>query len=163
MKAVRHRDAGQPQEMGHSASAGRLKTKRLPIMVNKSPLRVLVVEDEPLLRWSIAESLGAAGHTVIEAQDAAAATRAISDPDLVDVILLDVRLPDNTDLGLLERLRRMTPATPVVMMTAYGNPALATNARRLGASDVLDKPFDIFALPGVLESARQSPPFRPGA
>ena len=56
-------------------------------------LRVLVVDDEPLIRWSIAETLGAAGHQVTEAQDAASALRALADAPSTDLVLLDFRLP----------------------------------------------------------------------
>ena len=62
---------------------------------NSPRLRVLVVEDERLIRWSIAETLAHAGHSVIEAEDGAAAVRALASPsDTVDAIVLDYRLPD---------------------------------------------------------------------
>lgn len=122
-------------------------------MVNKSPLRVLVVEDEPLMRWSLAETLSAAGHTVVEVDDGASALRLLGDTQPVDVVLLDFRLPDTIDLRLLADIRARVPRTPVVMMTAYGNPALTTDARKLGAYDVLEKPFDIYSVERVLEDA----------
>jgi two-component system response regulator FixJ len=125
-------------------------------MANKSPLRVLVVEDEPLMRWSIAETLAAAGHEVVEAEDSATALRALLEAPAVDIVLLDYRLRDRADLTLLADIHRRVPLTPVVLMTAFGTPALASSARRLGACDVLEKPFDIYGLERFLQQAREA-------
>ena len=105
--------------------------------------RILVVDDEPLIRWSIAETLAAAGHQVAEAEDAASALRAIDvDPDL-DLVFLDFRLPDSNDLGLLAKIRERAPRATVVMMTAFGMPEVAAGALKLGAARVMNKPFDM--------------------
>ena len=109
-----------------------------------SRLRVLVVEDEALIRWSIAETLARTGHTVIEADDAASAIRELKElSEPVDVVLLDYRLPDSNDLTLLATIRQLLPHTPVVVMTAYGTADVIGGALDLGAYDVLDKPFDM--------------------
>ncbi len=80
---------------------------------NQPSLRVLVVDDELLIRWAIAETLGAAGHTVIEAEDGAAALRALSgDGRAVDAVVLDYRLPDSNDLSLLTRIQTSRPGVP---------------------------------------------------
>jgi DNA-binding NtrC family response regulator len=115
-------------------------------------LRVLVVDDEPLIRWSIAETLGAAGHQVTEAQDAASAVRALADAPNTDLVLLDFRLPDSNDLGLLAEIRRIAPATPVIMMTAFGTPDVTAGALKLGASKVLNKPFNMHDLEDLVRS-----------
>ena len=115
-------------------------------------LRVLVVDDEPLIRWSIAETLGAAGHQVSEAQDAASALQALADVPKPDLVLLDFRLPDSNDLGLLAKIRRIAPATTVIMMTAFGTPDVTADALKLGAMKVLNKPFNMHDLEGVVRS-----------
>jgi DNA-binding NtrC family response regulator len=115
-------------------------------------LHVLVVDDEPLIRWSIAETLGAAGHQVIEAQDAASALRALADAPDTDLVLLDFRLPDSNDLGLLAEIRRIAPGAPVIMMTAFGTPDVTASALKLGASKVLNKPFNMHDLEGLIRS-----------
>jgi two-component system response regulator AtoC len=115
-------------------------------------LRVLVVDDEPLIRWSIAETLGAAGHQVIEAQDAVSTLRVLAEAPTPDLILLDFRLPDSNDLGLLAEIRRIVPTTPVVMMTAFGTPDMTAGALKLGASRVLNKPFNMHDLEGLVRS-----------
>ncbi len=123
-------------------------------MTHNLRLRVLVVEDEPLIRWSIAETLAREGHTVLEADDAESAIRTVGDmPEPADVVLLDYRLPDSNDLTLLATIRRLAPSSAVVMMTAYGTPDVTRRARDRGASDVVDKPFDMSALEPMLLSA----------
>jgi len=115
-------------------------------------LHVLVVDDEPLIRWSIAETLGAAGHQVTEAQDAASALKALADAQAPDLVLLDFRLPDSNDLGLLAEIRRIAPAATVIMMTAFGTPDVTAGALKLGASRVLNKPFNMQDLEGIVRS-----------
>jgi len=115
-------------------------------------LHVLVVDDEPLIRWSIAETLGAAGHQVAEARDAASALKALAGAREPDVVLLDFRLPDSNDLGLLARIREIAPAATVIMMTAFGTPDVTTEALKLGASRVLNKPFNMQDLEEIVRS-----------
>ena len=115
-------------------------------------LRVLVVDDESLIRWSIAETLGAVGHQVVEAEDAASALRAIEAHPGPDLVLLDFRLPDSNDLGLLAKIRQVAPDAAVVMMTAYGTPDVTAGALQLGASRVLNKPFNMHDLEDVVRS-----------
>jgi two-component system NtrC family response regulator len=128
-------------------------------------LCVLVIEDETLIRWSIAESLAQKGHRVVEASDASSAVRALStESEQIDVVLLDYRLPDSDDLGLLENVRRLRPESAVVMMTAFGTPEVTKSALELGAYRVLNKPFDIHRIEPLLQEAhdaRSSTAMRP--
>jgi DNA-binding NtrC family response regulator len=115
---------------------------------------VLVVEDELLIRWAITEMLSEAGHIVIEAADAVAAVRALtSSVEAVDVVVLDCRLPDSKDLALLAAIRRLSPRSAVVLMTADGSPELTEGALDLGASHVMHKPFDLHDLESRLLQA----------
>jgi DNA-binding NtrC family response regulator len=127
-------------------------------MVENFPrLRVLVVEDELLIRWSIAETLAHAGHVVIEAEDGATAVRALTEAvEPVDAIVLDYRLPDSNDLALLATLRRLSPGSAVILMTAFGTPEVAQGALELGAYQVLHKPFEMHDLESLLLEARSS-------
>jgi DNA-binding NtrC family response regulator len=110
-------------------------------------LRVLVVDDEFLIRWSLVETLVADGHSVVEAQNAAAARLAIAAAarNPFDVILLDYRLPDSQDLGLLADLRRSTPTSAIVFVTAggYATADVVDTALALGACRALTKPIDM--------------------
>lgn len=111
-----------------------------------SPLHVLVVDDELLIRWSVAETLSAAGHSVVQASDGRSAMDALVAMSNVDVVLLDYRLPDSDDLALLGRIRQAAPNAAVVMMTAYGTPETVRGALALGAQAVMTKPFDMCEL-----------------
>jgi DNA-binding NtrC family response regulator len=118
-----------------------------------STFRVLVVDDEPLIRWSVAETLGQAGHVVTEAADAASTVRTLTTGPVPDVVLLDFRLPDSRGLTLLADVRRLAPSAAVVMMTAFGDEGIADGAEALGALRVIDKPVDMRELDGIVRAA----------
>ena len=121
---------------------------------NLRALRVLVVDDELLIRWSIAETLGQAGHTVIEAADGATAIETLKNHDeRIDAVVLDYRLPDSNDLTLLATIRRLSPDSAVVMMTAFGTPEMVNGALDLGVYQVLHKPFEMHVLESLLRDA----------
>ncbi len=121
----------------------------------KVPLRVLVVDDEPLIRWSVTETLGDLGLAVEEAGDAASALRAISIAELpFDVIVLDLHLPDMNDLSLLVTIRQRLPAAAVVLMTAFGSPEIVAEAVELGVCGVLSKPFELGELSRMVLGAK---------
>ena len=125
-------------------------------MKKSPPLHVLIVDDESLIRWSIAETLAHAGYEVTEASDAKEAVQRVSRAPAPDVILLDYRLPDSNDLKLLETIRRALPNSPVIMMTAYGAPEVIDGAIRLGAYKVLSKPVELSDLVPLVELAYQT-------
>jgi two-component system C4-dicarboxylate transport response regulator DctD len=115
-------------------------------MISNDPpaLRVLVVDDEPLIRWSLAQTLIGQGHDVEESADAVAARAAVGEgAERFDVVLLDYRLPDSDNLSLLASIRDRAPRTQVILMTAYGGPDLERGALALGAYRVIAKPFDM--------------------
>ena len=118
---------------------------KIPQAARKSPLlRILVVDDESLIRWSLAETLSESGHLVSEAGDAATALRTLSDGDgRFDVVLLDYHLPDSHDLSLLSQIREVAPNGAVIMMTAFGTPEMSDAALRIGAYFVVPKPFEV--------------------
>ena len=121
------------------------------------PHRVLVVDDERLTRWSVAETLAEQGYEVTEASDAASAIDAFHGcANDADVVLLDLWLPDSNDLRVLSAIRRRSPLTPVIVMTSYGSPEISEAARRLGAFAVIDKPFEMDALAPLVGRALAS-------
>ena len=120
-------------------------------------LRVLVVDDESLIRWAVVETLTQAGHEVLEARDGGSALRALRDAKPhVDVVLLDLRLPDCADLTVLSSIRSESPDSAVVMMSAHATPEIAAEARALGVYDVLAKPFDVNGCERVVRQAYAS-------
>lgn len=112
---------------------------------------VLVVEDEPLIRWSIRMRLRRAGYRVEIAETGRRALECVA--DAVDLVLLDLRLPDTDGLSVLGEIRRRHPRCRVIVMTAYGNPGLAQDAAALGALCVLSKPFDLEHLTATVDGA----------
>ena len=119
----------------------------------KFPRHVLVVDDEPLIRWSVAESLSDLGFDVEEAVDAQSALRCVTTTTLpFDIVVLDLRLPDMEDLSLLATLRQLIPAAALILMTAFGTPELIADARALGAN-VLNKPFELDELKRLVQGS----------
>jgi two-component system KDP operon response regulator KdpE len=115
---------------------------------------VLVVDDEPLVRWSVAETLGALGYQVTDVGTGESAIFAVMNAaGTTDVVLLDLVLPDFRDLSLLAVLRRLAPAVPIIMMTAFATPELIERARTLGAFTVVNKPFEMNELAPLISQA----------
>jgi two-component system response regulator AtoC len=129
-------------------------------MPKKSPtVRVLIVDDESLIRWSLAETLTDEGYGVLEAADGQGALTALRDtPRPVDVIMLDYRLPDSNGLQLLGKIRALSPASRVVMMTAHGTPEVIAEAVRLGAVCVVNKPIDMRGVVELVSRVHASSP-----
>jgi DNA-binding NtrC family response regulator len=123
---------------------------------NPASPSVLVVDDEALIRWSLAESLSDAGYDVTEAGDGASAVAEASHGQAFDAIVLDYRLPDSNDLHLLETIRGLQPAAAVVMMTAFGTPEMTSGALKLGAYRVVAKPFDVHDMVDIVAQARET-------
>jgi DNA-binding NtrC family response regulator len=109
----------------------------------KFPVQVLVVDDEPLIRWSVSQSLGDLGYDVTDAPDAATALKMVTTATLpFRIVVMDLRLPDMHDLSLLGTLRQLLPRAQLILMTAFGTPEVIADARSLGAT-VLLKPFEL--------------------
>ena len=129
-------------------------------MLNKSPaITVLIVDDEPLIRWSLAETLTDRGYGVLEAADGHGAIETVSDASSpIEVIMLDYRLPDLTGLQVLARIRSLSPATRVVLMSAFGTPEVTAEAFRLGAVSVINKPIEMHEVADLVARARGAAP-----
>lgn len=104
--------------------------------------RVLIVDDEKLIRWALRERFEKEGFDVEEAQDAATAAKAM-DANAADLVLLDLRLPDGDGLALLKRIREEHPDVPVIMITAFSSVDSAVEAMKNGAFDYVTKPFNL--------------------
>ena len=135
--------------------SGDAEPRTLPLRAKESaPWRVLVVEDEPLVRWSCAETLADHGFQAIEVDNGAAAVFALAKPNGgADLVLLDLMLPDFCDLSLLAVIRRLAPTVPIIVMTAYATPEIVERARRFGAYRVINKPFEMHELAPLIREA----------
>ena len=145
---------------GPSGPAEEVPARDFSPTSKKSPkINVLIVDDEPLVRWSLSETLMDNGFGVLQAGDGRGAVTALQEAlRPVDVIMLDYRLPDSNSLQLLARIRALSPRSQVVMMTAYGTPELAVEALRLGAFCFVNKPLEMHEVPDLVSRAYDSTP-----
>lgn len=120
----------------------------------KSRYKVLVVDDEPLSRLNITDLLDPAQFSVDEAGDGERALKMILKSPY-DLVLLDIRMPNNDGLSVLKEIATNNPGLPVLIFTAYGSSAKAIEAMKLGAFDYVTKPFDIDELQETVKRAVQ--------
>jgi DNA-binding NtrC family response regulator len=114
---------------------------------------VLVVDDEESVRQSM-QRIFRRSYQVLEARDAATALAALG-RRAVDVVILDVRLPDANDTELLGKIRAMDDSVEVILVTAVREIRTAVEAMKLGAYDYLTKPFDVDELRAVVSRAAE--------
>jgi DNA-binding NtrC family response regulator len=118
---------------------------------------ILVVDDEIGIRELLSEILGDEGHTVLLAESAQQA-RAIRDRQRVDLVLLDIWMPDADGITLLrEWAARGRLTMPVIMMSGHATVDTAAEAARIGASDFLEKPITLQKLLRAVQAGLSRP------
>src|SRR2546423_14428895 len=119
--------------------------------------KVLIVDDERLVRWSLRQKCEEWGYQVQEADGGETALR-LAHHDAPDLVLLDVRLPDMSGLQVLEQLKNSHDARAVIMITADPQLDDIKSALKLGAYDFVGKPLDfdelLVAMKNSLEATR---------
>jgi DNA-binding response OmpR family regulator len=103
-------------------------------------VKILVVEDEPVLREGLVDLLETAGYLVQSAADGETGLARGSEPD-VDVVLLDLMLPGIDGFEVCKRLRELRPGLPILMLTARGSEDEKVRGLEAGADDYVTKPF----------------------
>ncbi|HEX6534756.1 MAG TPA: sigma-54 dependent transcriptional regulator [Gemmatimonadaceae bacterium] len=103
-------------------------------------MRILIVDDEPGLRQTLARILGAEGHETAAAADGEGALAALAAED-ADIVLCDLRMPRMAGLEFIDRYQAQGGRALVVAMSAYGDADTAIAAMQRGAYDYLQKPF----------------------
>ena len=119
---------------------------------------VLVVDDEPLIRWSLVNRLKEDGYRTLEAgtgADAVAQHR-----EGVDLVLLDFALPDSNGLSVLKQIKEADPDTLVIMLTAHTGVETAVEAMKGGAYHYANKPFDLDEVMLLVEKALETTQLR---
>ena len=114
-------------------------------------MKILVVEDEPVLREGLVDLLRSAGHTVEAVADGESALERGSDP-LVELLLLDLMLPKLDGVEVCRRLRELRPDVPILILTARGSEDDKVAGLEAGADDYVTKPFSTRELLARIES-----------
>ena len=117
--------------------------------------KILVIDDEKLIRWTLEQHLAKEGYDVLTAESAEKGLELLTE-DAPDLMLLDNRLPEMTGLELLEKLKVQERGLMVIMITAYGMVETAVKALKLGAYDYISKPFNLEELTFVIKKALEA-------
>ena len=130
---------------------------RRPLVYNPAAMEhatILVVDDEQLIRWSLAEHLSSVGHTTMEAASGKEALARFGGN--VDLVLLDYRLGDTTGLQVLGEFRERDPDVPVIFLTAVGDVDTAVEVMKHGAYHYATKPFRLDEIVLLVEKALET-------
>jgi two-component system response regulator AtoC len=117
--------------------------------------RILIIDDEKAIRWSLGEALTNAAYEIEEAQNGSAGIKKFEE-DPCDCVILDLKLPDIDGLKVLKKIKEIEPDVPVIMMTAYGEVEIAVEALKSGAYDFIQKPFQLEKMKITIRNALDS-------
>ncbi|HEY1612457.1 MAG TPA: response regulator [Rhizomicrobium sp.] len=116
------------------------------------PTRILIVDDEPAIRRFLRTSLGAQGFTIAEAADATTALSELQRQH-IDVLVLDLGLPDLDGFEVIRKLRESGSALPIIVLSSRTDEAGKVRALDMGADDYVTKPFGVDELLARLRAA----------
>jgi two-component system response regulator PilR (NtrC family) len=120
--------------------------------MNKSKIKILVVDDEKNIRETLRIFLKGEGYAVTLAEDGQSGLRTLKN-DIFDLIITDLKMPKISGFDLLKAIKEDSPETAVVIITAYGTTESAVEAMKLGAFDYIQKPFKIENMRLVIKNA----------
>lgn len=120
------------QAIGHKPSA----------ISHMPSTKILVIDDEKLVCWTLEDVLGREGYEVISAESGEAGLKLIEE-ESPDLVLLDLRLPRMDGMEVLDRIKEIEPEALVIILTAHGTVESAVEAMKKGAYDYINKPFDL--------------------
>jgi len=127
--------------------------------VADAPTKLLLVEDERIVRITVRDALAKAGYRVTDLSDGSAALRAV-EAERFDIVLTDVRLPGLDGIALFRRIRQIHTDAAVLLFTAHAELDDAVAVMREGARDYIQKPFEMEELLLRLGRVRQELAFR---
>lgn len=119
---------------------------------NQPPHTILLVKDGPDVRQCLTRALVPRRGNVFATSNGAGALR-IARRKQLDLVILDLKLPDISGTDLLRRLRTIDPGVPVIIITSTGSAETVRTAMELGAFDYLTKPFDAEETTHVIQEA----------
>lgn len=117
--------------------------------------KILVVDDEHLIRWSLEQNLKKQGYDVVTAGNGEDALRIVRE-EQPDLVLLDIQLPGISGIEVLEKLKEFDEEILVIMVTAHGGLDIAVSAMRLGAYDYVSKPFNLDELSIIIRKSLET-------
>jgi CheY-like chemotaxis protein len=116
-------------------------------MAYKAKNKVLIVDDEETLTWSMTKTLAKdEGKYELVIANTGSEALTVLKQHPIDVVVTDIKMPDINGLELLSMIRKQYPSTKVIIMTAYGSPEVHKEATRRGSYFYLEKPFEISEL-----------------
>jgi len=105
--------------------------------------QILIADDDPSIRSLLRTFLEGEGYAINEAQTGGEVIKEISNGNKVDLLLMDLRMPEMSGMDILQRIDEQDLNVPVVLMTAFGTSNVAIKAIQLGAFDYITKPFEL--------------------
>ena len=105
-------------------------------------IRIIVIDDEPLMRVTVHDAMVAEGYEVVSAETGKKGIELLRETEW-DILITDLRLPDMDGIQILKEVKSLNPETQVILITAYGSIDSAVTAMKEGASDYLTKPFSM--------------------
>ena len=125
----------------------------------KKPAKILVIDDDIVIREIVSSFLSGLSHNVYTAADSTAAEKIIKEK-ITDLIISDVRMPDKDGIEILKYAKSVNSNIPVILITAYDDVEMTIKAMQLGAYDYIEKPLDknkfLFVVERALETKRLS-------
>ncbi|UJS18087.1 MAG: diguanylate cyclase [Candidatus Jettenia sp.] len=118
----------------------------------KEPIRILIVDDEEIIRDLLYDTLSQTGYKVKVAINGRDAVKQIENEPF-EIVITDLRMPGISGIELLQYVLKMNPDVCVLIMTAYGTVESAVNAMKLGAYDYICKPFELEEMKIIVEKA----------
>jgi two-component system response regulator AtoC len=117
--------------------------------------KILVIDDEKLLRWSLQQNLSKEGFTVVTAEKGMQGLELFSE-EQPDITLLDVQLPDISGINVLENIKKENRDAIIIMVTAFGDIQTAVKTIKIGAYDFVEKPFNMDKLKILIGKALET-------
>jgi len=117
-------------------------------------LRILVIDDEQLIRWSFEKKLNTLGYKVLTAENGEEGLK-LFETYYPDVVFVDNKLPGIQGLDVISKIKSINPDTNIVFMTAFGSIATAVKAMKLGANEYINKPFSFKEIYAILDNIKE--------
>ena len=117
-------------------------------------LKILVIDDEQLIRWSFEKKLKAQGYSVFAADSGEDGLRLFRS-EFPDIVFVDNKLPGIQGLEVISKIRAISEDSNIVFMTAYGSIDTAVKAMKLGAQEYVNKPFSFKEIYAIIDSIRE--------